>query len=147
MGAILLFTVGVQAQTVFNSLKWYNRVIVLHAPQDEELAFEAQVALFQDVVPALEERDLLVLHLRSQVLEKVPDLSPFPFDTKILENRQERRYLEGLFVSEVDEMKLTLIGLDGEVKESWEGVTEPAVIFEAIDAMPMRQRELEAADQ
>jgi hypothetical protein len=147
MGAILLFADGVQAQTIFNSLKWYNRVLVMHAPEEALLDLQTQVALFQGVVPELEERDLLVLNLRSQVLEKVPDLSPFPFDAKILENRQERRYLEGLFVSDIDALKITLIGLDGEIKESWSGVIEPAVIFEAIDTMPMRQRELEATDQ
>ena len=141
LGAILVSTSGIYAQTIFQSLKWNNRVLVLSAGERAG-DMQEQVLLFEPLFDDLEERDLIVLQLRSQVLEKVPDLSPFPFETKILENRQERRYLEDLFQSDIDVLKVSLIGLDGEIKSSWEGVTDPQEIFDAIDAMPMRKRDI-----
>lgn len=36
---------------------------------------------------------------------------------------------------------LVLIGKDGGIKQTWRGAVEPEVIFAAIDAMQMRQRE------
>lgn len=140
---------GVQAsyaQAIFKSLKWHNRVLVLSVGDDVNEA-EEQIFLFQPFADEIEERELIVLRLNTQVLEKVPDLSPFPFQTKILDSRQDRRYFEGLFKSDINELKVSLIGLDGEVKQIWDGVVEPQKVFDAIDAMPMRQRELKQEAQ
>ena len=143
VGAILFFPLYANAQN-FDALKWENRVLVLSA--DEHAAIvEEQIALLSDFYDEMEVRELLTLRLTSQVLRKVEPLSPFPFQTKILENRQERRYLEALFArDDLGEggLSVTLVGLDGEVKERWEGVVDPQEIMDAIDVMPMRQREL-----
>ena len=138
---LLFLTLPVQAQAVFSELKWNNRVLVLSAGDDQG-ALEEQIFMLRDVIDGLEERELIVLELRSRVLEQVDGLSPFPFEARILDSRQERRYLQSLFQSDFDQFKLTLIGLDGEVKEVWEEVTVPEDIFAVIDAMPMRQNEL-----
>ena len=140
MGAILLLPCHVLAQVPFQALQWNNRVLVLNAPEDAP-SIDEQIALLGQSLAEIEERELIILRLRTQVLEPVPDLSPFPFEAKILDDREERRYLQSLFVGDED-MRLTLIGLDGEIKERWDGVTDPLLIFDAIDAMPMRQRAL-----
>ncbi|NCT40458.1 MAG: DUF4174 domain-containing protein [Alphaproteobacteria bacterium] len=145
LGAILVLGTPVSAQS-FDALKWQNRVLVLSADENSPQVLE-QIALLRDYVPEMEERELIVLQLTSQVLRKVDDLSPFPYQTRILENGQERRYLETLFSRDVvieGELSVTLVGLDGEIKEFWSGVVEPSEIFDVIDAMPMRQREIDA---
>ena len=142
---LTLFLSFASAQT-FDALKWDNRVLVLSADAASSQAQE-QIAILEEHFGAMEERELIVLRLNNRVLEKVEGLSPFPFQTKILENREERRYLESLFPrDDIGEgnVSVTLVGFDGEIKERWEGVVEPIQIFETIDAMPMRQRELNA---
>ena len=138
MGAILLFTGRVQAETVFPSLKWHNRVLVLSVG-DNISDVEEQISLFRPLLAEIEDRELLILRLNAQVLEKVPDLSPFPFQTRILDDAKDRRYLEGIFKSDINGLKVSLIGLDGGLKQSWDGVVSPDVVFEVIDAMPLRQ--------
>jgi len=135
---------GAATAQSFDSLKWENRVLVLSADDNSPQARE-QILLLSDFYQDMEDRELIVLRLTSQVLRKVDELSPFPFQTQILENSQHRRYLQSLFSSEgfLDGgLRVTLVGIDGELKEMWDGVIEPAEIFEAIDAMPMRQREI-----
>ena len=128
----------------YDALKWENRVLVLSADENSPQARE-QVLLLSDYLDEMEERELIVLRLNNSVLRKVDELSPFPFETRILEDDGERRYLQSLFASEgfLDgALRVTLVGFDGGLKEFWDGVVEPSEIFEAIDAMPMRQREL-----
>jgi len=145
MGAILVLNHGAVAQT-FDALKWDHRVLVLSADEDSSQAQE-QIILLSEFMSELEERELIVLRLNNSVLRKIDELSPFPFQTQILDNREERRYLESIFPrDDIGEgnMGVTLVGFDGEIKERWEGVVEPSDVFDVIDAMPMRQRELGA---
>jgi len=144
VGAFLISGQVVMAQT-FDALKWDYRVLVLSADDGSPQAQE-QVVLLSDYFDAMEERELIVLRLTSRVFRKIDALSPFPFETKILENREERRYLESVFPRDVlgeGNLSVTLVGFDGGVKERWDGVVDPQVVFDAIDAMPMRQRELQ----
>ena len=144
LGAILVLGDSANAQT-FDALKWDNRVPVLSADDNSSQAQE-QITLLEEYFDEIEERELIVLHLNNRVLQKIDALSPFPFQTKILENREERRYLESIFPRDgigEGNLGVTLVGFDGEIKERWEGVVDPSEIFDAIDAMPMRQRELE----
>lgn len=143
-GAILLFSSQVFAQ-VFPSLQWNNRVLVLHAVSEYQSLGGEQVAMLSSYAAEMEERELIVLNLTSRVLEKVPNLSPFPFETRILDDREERRYLLSQFGGDdlLAGLRVSLVGLDGEIKQRWDGVVEPSEIFDAIDAMPMRMREIE----
>ena len=145
MGAILFSPYVVFAQVPFQFLQWNNRVLVLNAPEDAP-SMDEQIALLGQSLAEIEERELIVLRLRTQVLEPVSYLSPFPFEAKILDDREERRYLQSLFVGGED-IRLTLIGLDGEIKGRWDGVTDPFLVFDAIDSMPMRQRALEEQEK
>ena len=145
IGAVFVCASPVAAQQ-FDLLQWDYRVLVLSADEDSSDA-EEQVLLLGGHLEAIEEREIMVLRLTSQVLRKVDGVSPFPFQTQILESRQERRYLEGVFPRDVfgdGALSVTLVGFDGGVKRVWDGVVEPKEIFEAIDSMPMRQRELSA---
>lgn len=135
----------VSAQT-FDALKWEYRVLVLSADENSPQAQE-QILVLGDFTDEMETRELIVLRLTNRVLRKVEGLSPFPFQTKILENREERRYLESIFPRDVfgeGNLSVSLVGFDGGVKQSWDGVVNPQEILDAIDAMPMRQRELNA---
>ena len=135
------FSAYAQGET-FDWVQWNNRVLVLSASNNSPQADE-QILLFSDHLDAIEERELIILRLTGQVFGKVPGLSPFPFETKIFENGQERRYLQSLFTAEFgDDLQITLVGFDGEIKQVWHGVVEPADVFDVIDTMPMRQQEL-----
>jgi hypothetical protein len=37
---------------------------------------------------------------------------------------------------------IVLIGKDGSVKASWNEIVDPIIVFEIIDAMPMRRQEM-----
>ncbi|MFK7839751.1 MAG: DUF4174 domain-containing protein [Bdellovibrionales bacterium] len=142
---ICVFNVSLLNAQEFNLFQWEYRVLVLSADEKSSQAQE-QIAVLEDHFDAMEERELIVLRLTNRVLRKVDGLSPFPFQTKILENRQERRYLESIFSRDelVDgSLRVSLVGLDGQIKQVWDDVVRPTEVFEAIDAMPMRQRELD----
>ena len=44
-------------------------------------------------------------------------------------------------------IEAALVGKDGGVKEQWAGVVEPYVIFDLVDAMPMRMREVRESQE
>lgn len=139
-GAILLF--GAQASNadvIFKSIKWHNRVLVLSVGEDVG-EVEEQISLLESFAADIETRELIVLRLNTKVLERVPELSPFPFQTQILESRQERRYYDDLFKSDINELRVSLVGLDGEMKQQWDGVVAPQDVFDMIDETPVDEK-------
>lgn len=143
---ILVFILPISAYAqsntaIFKSLKWNNRVLVMSGDESSG-PFLEQYLILADDVKGLEGRELIVLHLQSQSIGKVKDLSPFPFQTEILEENNERRFFEQRLGIRSDRFSMVLIGLDGQVKETWDQVTALSEIYDVIDAMPMRQDEL-----
>ena len=73
-------------------------------------------------------------------------LSSFPFDNRVIEGHDRQKYLQSRLRTDDDVFSVVLVGLDGETKQVWNTVVDPQEIFDVIDAMPMRERVMNAQD-
>ena len=120
------------AQIDLNNYKWQNRLLLVFAPSPEYEEVKAQQQLFEGQEAELRDRDLLVAYLFREE-GYIEDETLFAEDVTAL----RERYGVG-----EDDFIVLLIGKDGTAKERLEEPIEPADLFETIDAMPMRQREM-----
>lgn len=139
---ILLFTIllpsMIQAQTL-NEFQWQNRVLILFTPEPDNHLFQEQYVLLEQVTNELLDRQVKVIFVESTgSLE----------NTGLFANKSRTQYYYNLFNVEHFQFEMLLIGLDGNVKlRARNKVTGPEKIFELIDAMPMRRRELMSKSQ
>ena len=119
--------------------RWQNRLLLLFAPSPEDGAYGEQMRLLENETAALEDRDLLVFHLfgDSGGLEAAPPFTPSPEVTATLRERYD--------VAE-DAFTVILVGKDGGEKERYRAPVAPETFYSAIDAMPMRRREMRGGD-
>ena len=130
-----------QGGRLFDDLYLVARVLVVSGAQNNPAVIE-QISALEAVEEGLDERDIVVIHYHGRVLETLGALSLFDRDTRVLEERGEFRYVEGILGGDNTAFSLVLIGKDGGVKNRWEGdVVDVGDIFEEIDGMPMRQRQ------
>lgn len=102
--------------------RWKNRLLLVFFEGEEPPAsYLRQKQAFESYESGMAERDLLVL-------DDPEELAP-------LRQRFGIQPSEGSFT-------IALIGKDGTEKEEYEGFTDLQVIFDRIDQMPMRQREM-----
>ena len=57
--------------------------------------------------------------------------------------RGTARQLRQRFAPESSRLTVILVGKDGQEKKRWNRLVQPDEIFPVIDAMPMRQREMQ----
>ena len=100
--------------------RWNNRLLLVFAPSPEDALFLEQLAELEAERTGLVERDLLVL----------TDTDP--------ERSSDLRY--GL---EIGGFHVLLVGKDGGVKIRSSTPVGTETLFATIDAMPMRQREIQ----
>lgn len=111
------------------SLRWQHRIILVDAQIPDA------VARLRAEQPGLDERDILwFVRDRGQLQTNYPGL----LDLGLGEELEQR------FFSQFD-AAVFLIGKDGGLKASAQRLDLPA-LFARIDAMPMRRREMEAAE-
>lgn len=102
-----------------SAYKWEARPVLIFAPSAEHPDFKDQVAELRDARAGLMERDMVVL------LDTDPDA--------------HGKLRSGLAV---DGFEIVLVGKDGSVKLREGQPLTARTLFETIDAMPMRQREI-----
>ena len=118
---LLISLLFLDQQSPFAEYRWENRIIVIDE-QLEDSAQQLKAFLMQD--EALQDRDLLIfLKSGSELICKSAD-KPTVVDT--------RNRFSGV----------VLIGKDGGIKLQRDRVVATQVIFDLIDAMPMRQSEM-----
>jgi len=106
-----------------------SRVLVVSSPSATDPALERQNQWLKDGAAGLRDRDLVVIRIVANTVDAPQDLK---LDSQTL------RQAVGL---KADTFGVALIGKDGsEAFRRSESITMQA-LFEAIDAMPMRQRE------
>ena len=120
------------AQIDFESYQWQNRLLLVFAPSPEYKEVKTQQQLFEGQEAELKDRDLLVAYLFGEE-GRIENITLSAEDVTTLRERYG--------VGENDFIVL-LIGKDGTAKERLEEPMRPADLFETIDAMPMRQREM-----
>jgi len=102
-----------------NPYKWQNRPVLVFADSSEDETYRAALEQLEAAAPGLRERDIVVL------------TDADPARATALRGRLNP-----------DGFAMYLVGKDGGVKLSAGEVISPDTLFETIDGMPMRQREM-----
>lgn len=110
-----------------------HRVLLIFAPSERAPAFEMQRDLLRGDAEGMEARDLLLVTVLHAGGSRAGDRSLSPDDGQALRER---------FGVGPDDFALILIGKDGTEKRRDDAPVEPSVLFDQIDGMPMRQREM-----
>ncbi len=127
----MTFLTHLTAQELDN-YKWQNRLLLIFTPTEQSDQFEEQFSLFSEKQEGIVDRDLLIIHVSPEG-GKVNN-------TKITSRKAGKLY--DRFDLPKDSFNLLLIGKDGGVKLRKREITPTQPIFDLIDSMPMRQREM-----
>jgi len=119
--------------------QWEHRLLFVFAPSETTDARAAQEEQFEGRDAGFRDRDLLLLTLRDTdegTLREGPGADPQRLTPVAVERLYDR------FDVPADAFRVVLVGKDGtEKRRDAEPVTTRS-IFDTIDAMPMRQREM-----
>ena len=116
---------------------WEDRPVVIFAPSREDATYQRQMESFEEHADGLDERDIALY----RVFETGPPLGPEgPRSTAMAKALRERFDPEASFL-------VILVGKDTTEKLRRDDVLSAEELFETIDAMPMRRREMQRQDQ
>ncbi len=113
--------------------RWTHRLLVVFAPSRQDIRFEQQMTRFSTAQDGLRDRDLLVVSLVGGGPSQVED-QPL---TAAAEQRLRERFAVG-----PSAFCVVLVGKDGTEKRRDDKPVTARSLFDTIDAMPMRQREM-----
>ena len=116
-----------------DAYKWNNRLLLVFAPNEDSPTYQQQMQRFQGKQADLSERDLLVFELLAQGTSRVNGQSITP---------EEAAQVRQRFNVGSQDFRVILVGKDGTAKRRDRTPVSPEVIFKEIDAMPMRQQEM-----
>lgn len=119
--------------TNLDAYKWKKRLLLVFAPK-EDAAYQRQMQLFAGQQAGFKERDLLVVQLLAEGTSRIDGQT---IDAGLATEIRKR------FNVEQQEFQLNLVGKDGTSKRRDQAPVPPVVIFNEIDAMPMRQQEMQ----
>ena len=115
-------------------LKWENRVLLVFASGGNDDTLERQLVAFREAEPDLKERDLIVFILPAGEHGSCEG-NPLP--------PGRAQALREDFGVPAEEFAVVLVGKDGGEKKRWGDYAPIPEIKDVIDAMPMRQREMQ----
>ncbi|MEH1967865.1 DUF4174 domain-containing protein [Nostoc sp.] len=117
-----------------SSQKWKNRVLLVFAPSVDNHTYQQQIQLLQGHNSGFADRDLVLV----QVLATDESYANIePIDESSAAKLRER------FGVDKENFRVILVGKDGGIKRSDTTPVQATAIFEEIDAMPMRQQEMQ----
>lgn len=114
--------------------KWINRAFIFHGTDTD--ALNLQTDWMKQDKAALQERDLLVYCLDSNAIHIISGDMP---DDETPSQTRQRFWLDGS-----PEFEAILVGKDGTVKQTFKAPVTRQELFGFIDAMPMRQDEMQS---
>lgn len=117
-----------------SSQKWQNRVLLVFAPSVDHLSYQQQMQLFQAQKSGFTDRDL--------VLVKVLATDKSYVNGRLIDESSVAN-LRSRFGVDKENFRVILVGKDGGVKRQDATPVQATAIFKQIDAMPMRQREMQ----
>lgn len=122
-----------------SDLRGQNRVLLVSAPEawpPQAGAAQAQLDLVD--VPGFKDRDMVVVYVDGEdarLIEFDPDNRETHFEHAAGDLRSQLNLPEGRFT-------VRLLGKDGTEKAAFDAPIEASELFDRIDDMPMRQREM-----
>ena len=117
-----------------SSQKWKNRVLLVFAPSVDNPIYRQQMQLLQKHNNGFADRDLVLV----QVLATNES-----YANRQLIDESSAAKLRDSFGVDKENFRVILVGKDGGVKRSDATPVQATAIFEEIDAMPMRQQEMQ----
>lgn len=130
--AALSWTQGVNAMDL-DRYRWQHRLLLLFAPQEDSPAYATAAEGIQRRSEDILDRDLVVFHVLEDGASRVEGRRLSDAEARQLRDRFE--IAPGRFTA-------VLIGKDGGVKLVRRDSVDLQAVFDRIDAMPMRQREM-----
>ena len=116
-----------------NTYQWKNRLLLIFAPSKDNPDYQRQMQLVEGKLADFKERDLIAIELLAEGTSQA--------EMQTL-NEAEAASLRSEFNVAPEEFRVILIGKDGTAKRRDEKPVAPEVIFNQIDAMPMRRQEM-----
>lgn len=124
-------SVNLDRMVNLDTYRWKNRLLLVFAPSENDSNYQRQIRLLKEHQPDLEERDLLLIGILSD------GSSPLEQHLDKVDGQEMRDRFNS-----PEKFQAILLGKDGTVKRRDEIPVSPEMIFQEIDAMPMRQREM-----
>jgi hypothetical protein len=116
-----------------SDLRWQNRVLVIFADDIESAKYQAQLRLIRDRMEGIKDRDLKVISIFEGGNSNIDGTNLSSSSVNLIRKR---------FEVKKNAFRFLLIGKDGAVKLDSPETVSMDVLFERIDQMPMRRREL-----
>lgn len=113
---------------------WKNRVILIVS--EDNTAFERQILAFKANEKGMNERSLIVYHLKSYEYEQVMPKGNVQKSTNLFEKYKQANV----------SFEFILIGLDGGIKLRQRDFLSCEKLFAIIDSMPMRSADIKNRD-
>ena len=121
-----------------DQFQWKNRLLFLFAPDDENLIFQKFQNEIKSQAAEVEDRDLVIF----EVLEKgLSRMNRTQLERQVADSMRNR------FKAPRQKFTLILVGKDGGTKLKHHAQTRLKEVFELIDSMPMRQKEMRQKTQ
>lgn len=136
---LVIMIITAQAQDTPDSLLeshlWENRVVVLLTTEEDNTTYIEQRRALASEQDELKERDIVIYDIVRYSFAKQ--------DGSILPHVSATAFFDA-FHDMIDshDFTLLLIGKDGDVKRIEHNFIAPDIMFQQIDAMPMRQRDI-----
>ena len=116
---------------------WENRPLVIFAPNDTDTRLLNQRAMLVAHIEGLRARDMVVIAVIGDE-RAMPELGPSP--------QASADAFRSRFDVAASDFTVVLVGKDGTEKARATNPVLPEAVFEIIDRMPMRQREMRERD-
>lgn len=113
--------------------KWKNRILLVFSDNPQDQNYQQQLRLLNGHANGLKERDLIILNVFADRVEKENSTQVSDINPNVL--RQYYKVNTSFTV--------VLIGKDGGEKKRTQTILNPQELFGIIDAMPMRRAEME----
>lgn len=117
-----------------SSQKWKNRVLLVFAPSVDNHTYQQQMQLLQEHNSGFADRDLVLVQVLATD-ESYANRQPI--------DESSAAKLRDHFGVDKGNFRVILVGKDGGVKRSDATPVQATAIFKEIDAMPMRQQEMQ----
>jgi hypothetical protein len=117
--------------------RWTHRLLFVFAPSRDAASYVEQVKRLAGTQGGFRERDLLLIEVVNE--------GPSRVSTDTLTTASEAQ-LRNRFDVPPSAFRVVLVGKDGTEKRRDESPVPAQALFETIDAMPMRQREMREDD-
>ena len=120
---------------ILSPLLWKNRVLILFDASRSSAPLDRQIDILRQRRSEMRERDLVAISNpgKSDTASVIGYVSITPGANRELRNR---------FKPAAHAMTIVLVGKDGTEKGRWQKLVQADEIFDLIDSMPMRQKEI-----